>query len=766
MAADPLLGKTIAHYEILARLGGGGMGVVYTARDTKLGRRVALKFLPPEWSHDDTAKQRFIREAQAASAADHRNICTIHDIETADDGQLFIVMAHYEGQTLKRRLEAGPLPVDEVLDIAAQVAEGLARAHAGGVVHRDIKPGNLMLAEDGVKILDFGLAKLAGSQDLTTIGTTIGTIAYMSPEQVKGEDADAQSDIWAVGVVLYEMLSGQRPFKGGYPEAVAHAVRNETPASLRGSGHDIPEALEQIVFRALHKHPAVRYKKARDLARALRHLQGRTAQVDVDSTHRIAAPAPSGGRAPGDDRHGVVVLPFANLAPDPEGDYFSDGLTEEIIADLSNVQQLRVISRTSSMRLKGTVHTLPELARQLRVEYVLEGSVRRSGARLRVTAKLIEVATDSAVWGRKYDGTLDDVFAMQESISRSIVEALRITLTAEEERRLADRPITDVRAYEWYLRARQEMFRFTTDGMGRALECLEQSAAIVGENILVLAAQGEVYWQYHNAGLSSDPVYLDKAEACARRILALDPQSPHGHRVAGLVRLHRRDIQGALRELTRALKLAPNDPDSLMWASLFAAISGKSELAESWAARLVEIDPVTPFCQAVPATVAWMRGDADLALARMTAHPEAFRDHHGRRLIYGLLLAANGRLDEARQVLEQVTRSVPGTAWGQLALAYRHAFAGDREQVRATLTPAVTDVLGSDPQYCWLLARCHALVNDVDAGIAWVGAAVDRGFINHDLLARRDPFLVSLHADPRYQTLMAEVERRMHALQI
>jgi eukaryotic-like serine/threonine-protein kinase len=238
--ADSLVGKTVAQYDVIAKLGGGGMGVVYTAKDTKLGRLVALKFLPPQWSHDDNAKQRFIREAQAASATDHRNICTIHNIESTDDGQLFIVMAHYEGLTLKQKLEAGPLAVDEALEIAAQVAEGLTKAHAQGVVHRDIKPGNLMITDDTVKILDFGLAKFADSLQLTIVGSTLGTVAYMSPEQTKGEEADARSDLWAVGVVLYEMLTGQLPFRGTYPEAISYAIRNDPPPPLPAAEPEIP----------------------------------------------------------------------------------------------------------------------------------------------------------------------------------------------------------------------------------------------------------------------------------------------------------------------------------------------------------------------------------------------------------------------------------------------------------------------------------------------------------------------------------------------
>src|SRR5688572_14040925 len=244
------------------------MGVAYQARATKLGRRVALKFLPQQWSHDEAAKQRFIREAQAASATEHPNICTIHDIETADDGQLFIVMAFYDGPTLKQRLESGPFGVDEALEIATQLADGLARAHTQGVVHRDIKPGNLIVTEDGVRILDFGLATFVDALKLTAENTSFGTPAYMSPEQVRGQAADARSDVWAAGVVLYEMLAGHPPFQGSHAEAIAHAIRNEPPEPLHAKAGDIPEEIEQIVFRALHKDPSIRFQSGRELSHA------------------------------------------------------------------------------------------------------------------------------------------------------------------------------------------------------------------------------------------------------------------------------------------------------------------------------------------------------------------------------------------------------------------------------------------------------------------------------------------------------------------
>ena len=371
--ADPLVGTIVTQYEILAKLGGGGMGVVYRARDLKLGRLVALKFLPPQWSHDDDAKQRFIREAQAASATDHRNICTIHNIEHTDDGRLFIVMACYEGETLKQKLERGALPVDEALDIAAQIAEGLTRAHAQGVVHRDIKPANVMITDDGVKVLDFGLAKFADALQLTIVGSTVGTVAYMSPEQARSEEADTRSDIWAVAVVLYEMLAGTPPFKGQYPEAVFYAIKNEPPPPLRKPGRDIPEEVERLVFKALEKDPAARVQSVRELARTLRQLQGRTTPVDlrteplpplpVDAARvrarrtrltpvRVVAAAAALLLAAGAvglwllrpvERISIAIAPFANHTGDPQLDEYRMALTQALVADLKESPNIRAL---------------------------------------------------------------------------------------------------------------------------------------------------------------------------------------------------------------------------------------------------------------------------------------------------------------------------------------------------------------------------------------------------------------------------------------
>jgi tetratricopeptide (TPR) repeat protein len=375
---DPLIGETVSQYEVVAKLGGGGMGVVYKATDTKLGRPVALKFLPPQWSHDEGAKQRFVREAQAASATNHPNICVIHNIEQTADGRLFIVMAYYEGQTLKQKLEAGPLTLGDALEIAAEVAEGLAKAHAQGIVHRDVKPGNLIVTDDGVKILDFGLAKFADSLQLTMPGSTVGTVAYMSPEQARGEEADARSDVWALGVVLYEMLTGEVPFKGAYAEATFHAIKNEPVPAPSAPGRDIPPAVDALVLRALEKDPDRRYQNARELARDLRLLQGRTIPLDL-RTEPLPVLAPlqparpvswwrrvrnglTVGRAVAAGavvvtavvgttywlsrpvvRIPVAVAPVANHTGEPALDEYRLALTEALVAELSDAPNIRVV---------------------------------------------------------------------------------------------------------------------------------------------------------------------------------------------------------------------------------------------------------------------------------------------------------------------------------------------------------------------------------------------------------------------------------------
>jgi non-specific serine/threonine protein kinase len=761
-----MIGTRIGQYLIESQLGAGAMGVVYRAFDSRLERRVAIKVFT-DLAAAPQARQRLMHEARSASALNHPHVCTIYEVGESGE-TMYLVMEFIDGRTLRALLPGGGFPVETIAVYGSQIASALAHAHARGVVHRDLKCANVVVTPDGhAKVLDFGLARrqIQNTETETAIhvedpflspGSVAGTVAYMPPEALRGEMVDGRGDIWALGVMLHEMAAASLPFPGQTTFEVCGHILHEAPAPLP---ERVPPALRAIVLRCLAKEIGRRYQDAAEVRAALETMTMSSSAL----TGSLSSAVP---REPVSDKRAILVLPFTNLPADPESDYFADGLTEEIIADLSSVRQLRVISSTSSMQFKGTKLAVAELARQLRVEYVLEGSVRRIGGALRITAKLIEAATDSPVWGHKYNGTLEDVFAIQETLSRSIVEALRVVLTAEEEQKLKEHPIADVRAYEWYLRAKQELLRFTKDSLDRAVECLEQSSAIAGDNVLLLAAKGEAYWQYVNSGVSADPSYLDKAEACVRRVLEIDPQSPHGLRVAGLVRVHRGDIQGALTQLKRALDLAPNDPDSLLWGSLVAGMSGKMSLAEAWAARLVGVDPVTPFFQLMPGAMAWMKGDYEKAWALWSERHAAVLENPLMRLVYGHVAIMTGRITEGNRILDELAHAVPDNPFGQLAPVYQHAFKGDRDAVLAGLTSSLVEALEGDPQYCWFLAQCHALVHDVDAGLRWVEAAVARGFINHDLLARRDPFLANLRGDPRFDVLMRDVRRRMDAIAI
>ena len=415
-------GTTLGPYTIVSQLGSGGMGVVYTAHDPRLDRHVAIKMLPPDLTRDEIAKQRFLQEAKAASALDHLNICTIYEINETPDGQLYLVMAHYDGETLKERIARGPLGFDDALDTAIQVGQGLAEAHGAGIVHRDIKPANLIVTTDGtVKILDFGLAKLMGFESITGSAATLGTVAYMSPEQAQGRDVDGRTDIWALGAVLYEMVTGQIPFQGENLLAIAHAIQHRHPAPLSALRSGTPAQLERVVSRTLAKSLEVRYQTAAEVLADLQTLSAVSGDAGI---------VPSAGQQ---TVPSIAVLPFADMSPQKDQDYFCEGMAEEIINALTNLDGLHVSARTSSFKFKGQALDATEIGTQLRVSSILEGSVRKAGDRLRITAQLINVSDGFHLWSERYDRDMEDVFAVQDDIARTVVEKLKVKLLGAED---------------------------------------------------------------------------------------------------------------------------------------------------------------------------------------------------------------------------------------------------------------------------------------------------------------------------------------------
>jgi serine/threonine protein kinase len=796
-----MIGKTISHYRILEKLGEGGMGVVYKAEDLTLGRTVALKFLPSELTRDADAKERFIQEARAASALDHLNICNIHEVSQTEDGQTFIAMAYYEGEDLKSRIGRGPLKLDDALDIAVQIAQGLAKAHDRGIVHRDVKPANIIVTKDGlVKILDFGLAKLVGVK-LTRTGSTLGTAQYMSPEQARGEDVDARSDIFSLGAVLYEELTGKHAFPGEYEQAALFAIMNEEPAPVTSLRSGIPMELERIVNKALSKKPSERYQHAddlivdlksvvrksasavaresslsvsRDTARPYVSPRRRALKIWLPATLAViavivvglyfilpgsheakesAVPAAASQFAAPAWRDSIAVLPFKDYSAAKDQEYFCDGMTEDIITKLSSIRDLKVISRTSAMRFKTTDKSVREIAGELGVGAILEGSIQKEKNEIRVNVQLIRAADDAHIWAEKYDRKLESVFQVQDEISMAIVEALELKLTSQEERGISKQPIDNVAAYECYLKAYHEISRFDERSVDRALRNLQDGITIIGDNALLYAGMAYAYYQYVNIGARQEE-YIEKSEAYAKKALALDPDCAPAYLVLGnIVSAFQGNQQEAVRQYKRALSINPNDPILLRKLAVQYLFAGKRSLVFPLVERARQIDPLAAARASIQFDIYMSEGKYDLLVAFSKRWYEADPESPMAQASYALALEYNGRFKESLSIIDGLAETSPDNVVTKFALLGKYAMLQDREQAFQILTPDFQKTCRRDYQWSYTVAEGLAAVGAKKEALDWLENAISRGFLDYESM-ERDFLLDNIRGEEQFKKLM------------
>lgn len=777
---DPLglSGRTLAHFQILEALGSGGMGVVYRATDMRLNRAVALKLpLYPYW-YDDSAKQRFLHEARSIAALDHPNLCGLFEVGESDEGYPFLAMPLYAGETLKERLaREGPLPASDAMEIARLVAEGLASAHAAGIVHRDVKPGNVMLlADGGVKVLDFGLAK---ARDLSLTGSRVhvGTVTYMAPEQVLGNPVDQRTDLWSLGVMLYEMLTGRRPFEGERDITVAHAIVHSEPVRPSSLREKIPRALEDIVLTLLQKEPRGRPGTARQVASQLTALQlGRRLPIRLALRQRWASAAvwrrnryvrtsvlvaavlviaagtilairpsrdSSEQMAPSEGT--IAVLPFTNLSGDPEQEYLSEGITEELRINLRRVEGLRVAARTSTLRTWSINDDVREVGKALGVVYMLQGSVRRDGEQVRITANLIDASNRYNVWSGSYDGEIDRLFAVHDAISHAIVSALRIRLNGRPVARR--QPTSSPEAYELYLKGRYFWNQRTEEALVRAAEYFRRAVEIDPDYAEAYSGLADVEVA-PRAGRPSER--FARAKEAASRALALDSTLAEAHAsMAWIMMWYDRDWVGAERHFRKAFQLDPNYPWAHSWYSGYLTVTGRVEEGLAAMRRAHDLDPLSPpLATHVGSHYITLRREREAVpyfLKALEIAPDFYMAHWGLARVY----LRQGRYEDALAELEYEGGDYVGFHRAGL-LGYAQALAGNEAQARRILDDLYLKVHRAEYVPPVDLAIIHIALGEHEEALTWLEQIeADRG----SRFIINDPIFDSVRFDPRFLRL-------------
>lgn len=638
-------GERVGPYELRRRIGEGGMGVVWEAHDSRLGRGVALKFLPESVADDVESRARFEREARAASALTHPNICVIYDVGE-HGARPYLVMELLAGQTLSDRLAEGPLDERDLVRLGRHLAAALGAAHDQGILHRDLKPANVFLTPEGnAKVLDFGVAKALSSDpedrtELTSEGTLLGTVKYMSPEQALGKELDGRSDLFSLGAVLHAAATSSAPFGESSVGATLNAVINAPAPDLKAAAPLLSEGIVELVERLMQKDPARRFSSAAHLADALDRLRAALPGQTASGIQPAAAPAPAAAPS-------IAVLPFANLSADPDSEFFTDGLAEELITSLSRLSGLRVAARSSSFQFKEQAIDACAAGKTLGVGTVLEGSVRRAGERVRVTAQLVDVDTGYQKWSERFDGTLDDIFQIQEDTAAAIVKGLEVELGTSGPQRLVTQHTSSREAYELYLKGRFHWARRHKGGQQHALDCFRRAAAIDPGYALAWAGVADVHWSMLLYAAIPAPEGLEGAQRAVERALSIDPALPEIQVTQGAIAMCRRDWSGSEQHFLRAIDLNPNDWVAPAYLSLVYALQLRVEEAERYANRAVFLEPESHHAWAIASLAHVFVGNGAAAVEYASSGVDLDEDSMVSYMVRGLGWTVQGEHDNA-----------------------------------------------------------------------------------------------------------------------
>jgi len=736
-----MIGTTISHYRIVDRLGAGGMGEVYLAEDTKLHRQVALKFLPPSLWNESEAQQRLIREAQAASKLDHPNVVTIYGIDEAD-GRPFISMARVKGVSLKEYCTSERRTVEELVQLVIQIADGLQHAHEAGVIHRDLKPSNILVDDRGrARILDFGIASLRGAAKLTQTGSTVGTMAYAPPELAQGRQAVPASDIYSLGVVMYQMLSGRLPFEADHEAALLYAILHDEPQPLGSHRPDIPDTLQDVVATCLAKNPEQRYSECQSLIEALRKaLPQPAAQAEAEIK----------------DKPSIAVLPFTNMSADPENEYFSDGLTEELLNVLARNPELKVTGRTSSFAFKGKLEDLRDIGQKLGVETVLEGSVRKAGNRVRITAQLVKSSDGFHLWSDTYDRVVDDIFAVQDDIAASVSKALDVTLLGKKETPTK----VNAETYSLVLQADHFSQQNAVKPVARAVEMYKEALAMDSRNARAWAGLARARLLQYGYGHEDSAFCREEIADAAKKALAIDSQIAQAHDVLGWARLvFDLDWRGADESFERANELAPSDAKIVSGLAAMRFAQGRIEEGLKLSYKSVLLDPLDPMAYSLHGRNLTMAERLDEAYDVYGRALELSPDLASAHVNRGVILVLQGHPEEALAEIEQ-ERSAGYRNYG-LAIAYDAL--GKRAESDAALAVLLTPEL---EEYAVQRAAVYDRRGELDSAYEELEKARDiRDAGLH--LVPAGPLHAGVRSDPRWQAFLDSInypkEYRKHS---